>query len=164
MQQMGDAQSLMAELELLKEASMSIANGNMWGKGNRPGFGKRTGQPGSGVGTWGDDSQSWDGQISDGWDNSGIERPDMDPRGLSDRGAGGLSEALQPTKVKGQFSPGNQMPSVTLKGVSIRGQSSVEYQESAAAAQSEAESALSQEKVPRAYQGAVRDYFDDQKK
>lgn len=164
MQQMGDAESLMAELEMLKEASMCIANGSMWGKGSRPGFGKRSGQPGSGVGTWGDDSQSWDGQISDGWDNSGIERPDMDPRGMTDRGAGGLSEALQPTKVKGQFSPGNQMPSVTLKGVSIRGQSSVEYQESAAAAQSEAESALSQEKVPRAYQGAVRDYFDDQKK
>ena len=28
----------------------------------------------------------------------------------------------------------------------------------------EAQSALSQEKVPRAYQGAVRDYFDDLKK
>ena len=36
-------------------------------------------------------------------------------------------------------------------------------EESAAAAQSDAQSALSQEKVPRAYQGAVRDYFDDLK-
>jgi hypothetical protein len=40
----------------------------------------------------------------------------------------------------------------------------VEYDNAAAAAQSEAQSALSQEKVPRAYQGAVKDYFDDIKK
>jgi hypothetical protein len=56
------------------------------------------------------------------------------------------------------------MPSITLKGVSIKGQSKVAYEESATAAQSDAQSALSQEKVPRAYQGAVRDYFDDLKK
>jgi len=51
-----------------------------------------------------------------------------------------------------------------LKGVSIKGASKVEYEAAAAAAQSDAQSALSQEKVPRAYQGAVRDYFDDIKK
>ena len=56
------------------------------------------------------------------------------------------------------------MPSITLKGVSIKGQSTIEYESAAAAAQSDAESALSQEKVPRAYQGAVKDYFDDLKK
>jgi flavin-binding protein dodecin len=56
------------------------------------------------------------------------------------------------------------MPSITLKGVSIKGASKVEYEAAAAAAQSDAQSALSQEKVPRAYQGAVRDYFDDLKK
>jgi hypothetical protein len=56
------------------------------------------------------------------------------------------------------------MPSITLKGVSIKGQSKVDYEEAAAAAQSDAQSALSQEKVPRAYQGAVKDYFDDLKK
>ena len=33
-----------------------------------------------------------------------------------------------------------------------------------AAAQSDADSALSQDKVPRAYQGPVKDYFDDLKK
>jgi hypothetical protein len=88
----------------------------------------------------------------------------MDPKGHSDRGEGELSDALKPTKVKGQFSPGGQMPSITLKGVSIKGQSKVEYEEAAAAAQTEAQSALSQDKVPRAYQGAVRDYFDDTKK
>jgi hypothetical protein len=36
--------------------------------------------------------------------------------------------------------------------------------EAVVAAQSDAQSALSQEQVPRAYQGAVRDYFDDLKK
>ena len=77
---------------------------------------------------------------------------------------GELSEALKPTKVPGQFSPGGQMPSITLKGVSIKGQSKVAYEEAATAAQSDAQSALSQEKVPRAYQGAVKDYFDDLKK
>ena len=56
------------------------------------------------------------------------------------------------------------MPSITLKGVSIKGQSTVQYQEAAAAAQAEAESALNQDQVPRAYQNAVREYFDDLKK
>ena len=107
---------------------------------------------------------AWDGQWNDRWDNSGVVRPDSDPRGHTDRGEGELSDALKPTKVKGQFSPGGQMPSITLKGVSIKGQSGVAYQEAVAAAQSEAQSALNQDRVPRAYQGAVKDYFDDLKK
>ena len=56
------------------------------------------------------------------------------------------------------------MPSITLKGVSIKGQSTVSFQETATAAQSEAQSAQSHDQVPRAYQGAVKDYFDDVKK
>jgi hypothetical protein len=74
-----------------------------------------------------------------------------------------LNDALTPTKVRGQISPGGPMPSITLKGVNIRGQSRVDYEEVVAAAQSEAQSALSQDEVPRAYRGAVRDYFDDLK-
>ena len=74
-----------------------------------------------------------------------------------------LSDAFVPTKVRGQISPGGPMPSITLKGVSIKGQSKVAYAEAVAKAQSEAQSALSQEQVPRAYQGAVKDYFDDLK-
>lgn len=165
MKQMADAQALMAELGALNRASMCIANGQGWGQCNKPGLGQKSGnRPGAGVGTWADSaSGSWDGNLTDGWDNSGIVRPDMDSRGLTDRDPS-LNSALSPTKVKGQFTPGGQMPSITLKGVSIKGQSSVEYEAAAAAAQSDAESALSQEKVPRAYQGAVRDYFDDLKK
>jgi hypothetical protein len=164
MQQLGDAQSLMAELDALKQASMCIGTGQGWRACRNPGS-KPGGKPGSGVGTWADDDAgAYSGEFTDRWDNSGIVRPDTDPRGQTDRGEGELSDALKPTKVKGQFSPGNQMPSITLKGISIKGQSKVDYEAAATAAQSDAQSALSQEKVPRAYQGAVKDYFDDLKK
>jgi hypothetical protein len=164
MQQLGDAQELAATLENLNQASMCIGSCQGWRACNKPGF-KPGGKPGSGVGTWADDETAgWNGEFTDRWDNSGVVRPDTDPRGHSDRGEGGPTDALKPTKVKGQFSPGGQMPSITLKGVSIKGQSKVQYEEAAAAAQSEAQSALSQEKVPRAYQGTVKDYFDDIKK
>ncbi len=164
MQEMGDAQSLMAAMDNLKTASMCIGTCQSWGMCKNPGFGKG-GKPGSGVGTWADENGGWgyDGQWTERWDNSGMTRPDMDPRGLTERDAS-LNDSLTPTKVKGQFSPGGQMPSITLKGVSIKGQSKVAYEESVTAAQADAQSALSQEKVPRAYQGAVKDYFDDLKK
>jgi hypothetical protein len=163
---MGDAQSLMATLDSLNQASLSIGSGQGWGSktGNKPGYNPNGKGPGGGVGTWSDSSAQWDGQWSDHWDNSGINRPDQDAMGQTDRGEGELSDALKPTKVKGQFKPGGQMPSITLKGVSIKGTSKVAYEEAATAAQSDAQSALSQEKVPRAYQGAVKDYFDDLKK
>src|SRR6185369_14207398 len=128
----------------------------------RPGGGMSA----SGVGTWAEEN---------GWsyypknvpqtpvDNSGIQRPDMDSRGLTERD-NSLNENLKPTKVKGQLSPNGQMPSVTLKGVSIKGQSKVQFEEAAAAAQTEAQSALNQDQVPRAYRGTVKEYFDDLKK
>jgi hypothetical protein len=163
MQQLGDAQQLQATLDAMKEASMCIGSGQCWRPGTRPGF-SPGGKGGSGVGTWADENGEWNGQWTSGWDNSGVVRPDMDPRGQTDRGEGELSDALQPTKVKGQFSPGGPMPSITLKGVSIKGQSKVAYEEAATAAQSDAQSALSHDQVPRAYQGAVKDYFDDLKK
>ncbi len=166
MQQMNDAQALQAELDALNKASMCVGTCQSWGqcKGNKPGF-KNGGKPGSGVGTWADEDGGWgyDGQQTKTWDNTGLTRPDQASRGTTDRGDAELNDALRPDKVKGQFSPGGQMPSITLKGVSIKGQSKVALEESTAAAQADAQSALSQEKVPRAYQGAVRDYFDDKK-
>jgi hypothetical protein len=99
-------------------------------------------------------------EISERWDNTGINRPDMDPRGHTDRGDGKLADHLAPTKLQGQFSPG-PMPSITLKGVNIKGQSSVKYEQAVEAAQSQAQSALNQDQVPRAYRGAVKGYFDD---
>ena len=64
--------------------------------------------------------------------------------------------------IAGQFSPG-PMPSINLKGVSIVGQSTAPFQQAVDAAQSEAQSALNQDQVPRAYRGAVKGYFDDLK-
>ena len=132
------------------------------GYGHKPG-----GKPGSGVGTWADENGGW------GYNGQQTAKTGTIPestgrtwmaRELTDRGEGEINDALKPDKVKGQFSPGGQMPSITLKGVSIKGQSKVAYEDAAVAAQGDAQSALSQEKVPRAYQGAVRDYFDDMKK
>ena len=180
-EQMGDAQALADALDALNRAQMAIAIGKSWSecKGNCPACNGRGcslclgehlgwshgGKPGRGVGTWAEEN-GWlyYPEIMQRWDNTGIERPDMAPRGQTDRGDGELGENVAPTKIKGQISPGGQMPSITLKGVSIKGQSVVAYQEAVAAAQSEAQSALNQDRVPRAYQGAVKDYFDDLKK
>jgi hypothetical protein len=163
--ELGDAQSLLATLEALQQAQMCLANG----QGYMPGAGAsgRSGAPkgsrGSGVGTWHDEN-SWEyPEMQESWDNTGINRPDMDGRGVSDRGDGQLSDSLAPTKIKGQITPGGPMPSITMKGVSIKGNSKVQIQDMAAAAQSDAQSALNQDQVPRAYQNAVRNYFDDLK-
>jgi len=167
MQQFGDAQSLAAAMDALKDASMCVGSGQCWSlcRGNKPGF-KPGGKPGRGVGTWADDEQGGnlaDVPMSDEWvDNSLVQRPDQDPRGLTERDAG-LSDGLVPTKVKGKFSPGDRMPSISLPGVSIKGTSRVQFEEAATAAQTAADSALSQDKVPRAYQTPVKDYFDDLK-
>lgn len=164
MDQMGDMQALMASLDALKKAQMCVGNCMGWGqcKSGKPGMGQG-GKPGAGVGTWADENAGWFyyPQTTDRWDNSGFERPDMAARGHTDRGEGELSNGMVPTKVKGQFTPGGAMPSITLRGVSIRGESNVQFEEAITSAQSEAQSALSQQKVPRAYQQAVRSYFDD---
>ena len=175
-QQMADAKAMTAAMQALDQAQMAIGSGMSWdqvmseaefmGKAYdfnpNPGQG---GQPGSkGVGTWADE-EGWtyfDGK-QERWDNSEVERPDMDSRGVTERSQN-PNDNLLPTKVKGQMSPGGAMPSITLKGVSIKGQSTIQFQDAAAAAQAEAESALNQDLVPRAYQNTVRDYFDDIKK
>jgi hypothetical protein len=178
-QEMSDAEALLAALEALDRAQMALLTGKEWseckggqcqscnGNGCAMCLGRgwgHGGKPGSGVGTWADEQEGWSFWAQTGpVDNSGIQLPDMDPRGVSDR-PDDLNQALTPTKVRGKMSPGGQMPSITLKGVSIKGQSTVQFEEAAATAQSDAQSALNQDQVPRAYQNAVRDYFDDLKK
>jgi hypothetical protein len=176
MAQMQDAKDLQGSLDALNKAEMAIASHSRFGEcpncgdcsgrclaaGHCLGLGKGPG--GRGVGTWTDDDSQLYPKMSGLWDNTGIDRPDRDPRGLTDRGDPQLADNLSPTKLHGQISPGGPMPSITLKGVSIKGTSSVSYQEAATAAQSDAQSALNQDQVPRAYQGAVKDYFDDLKK
>jgi hypothetical protein len=163
MDQLGDGAELMAALDNLQTAQMCMGNGQSWSLNrNRSGGFRPGGRPGSGVGTWAEESGTLGEVEPTGlWDNSGIERPDLDPRGQTDRGEGEVSEALVPTQVRGQMNPEGAMPSVTLRGLSVRGQSRVSYRDVVTAAQLEAQSALSQERVPRAYQGAVKDYFDD---
>ncbi|MGZ8938202.1 MAG: hypothetical protein ACXW32_03210 [Limisphaerales bacterium] len=165
MGELGDAQSLLASLESLQAAAMCIANGQGYSEGANAGkgAGRKTGKSQSGVGTWTDEN-SWEyPEMVDSWDNTGIERADMDGKGVSDRGDGQLADALAPTKIKGQITPGGPMPSITMKGVSIKGTSKVEIEQMEAAAQSDAQAALNQDQVPRAYQNAVRNYFDDLK-
>ena len=175
---MEDAKAMMASLDAVQKAETAIATRRNWGEcpycGDKtgactPGHCQnhgvgRGGKPGSGVGTWADENSLYAPEMTETWDNSGFHRPDQDPRGLTDRGDAQLADNLAPTKLHGQITPGGPMPSITLKGVSIKGQSSVQYQEAAAAAQTEAQSALNQDQVPRAYQSTVRDYFDDLKK
>lgn len=166
MDQLADAESLEGALSALRRAQAAIGTGKSWSQAGtlgQPGF-KPGGRPGRGVGTWADED-GWIEQppMTGAWDNSGIERPEMSPRGITDRGEAALSEGLTPTKVRGKLSPGGPMPSVTLKGLSLKGSSKVEVQEAIRAAQTDAQSALSHDQVPRAYQGPVRDYFGDLK-
>jgi hypothetical protein len=169
-QQMADAQQVQQMLDMLEKAQQCIATGQGWGQCKGMGFNPNPRRPGvgkaNGVGTWTDD-EGWiyypKDVPQDPVDNSSVKRPDMDSRGHTERDTL-LNEDLKPTKVKGQLKPGGQMPSITLKGVSIKGQSKVQFEEAASAAQTEAQSALNQDQVPRAYRGAVRDYFDDLKK
>jgi chemotaxis protein histidine kinase CheA len=181
MQQMADAQALRDALDALQRAQMAIAMNKNWseckmgspcsacnGQGCAKCKGRGWGHGGhgpGGVGTWADETGwTYFPEHQEAVDNSGITRPDMEGRGLTDRGDGDHNPNLMPTKVHGQISPGGSMPSITLKGVSIPGQSSIQFEEAAKAAQSDAQSALNQDQVPRAYRGAVRDYFDDLKK
>ncbi len=166
LKQCADCEGLLASLQAMQTASICIGNCQGWGQcsSDGPPRAGNGGNPGKGVGTWADDSLTMQPpDVYEAWDNSGVVRPDMEGKGISDRGEGELAEGFLPTKVKGQMGPGGQMPSITLKGVSIKGRSSIQYEEAVAAAQNDARSALSQERVPRAYQGAVRDYFDDLK-
>jgi hypothetical protein len=161
--EMQDAKALSASLAALQKAEACLGDC----RGSRPGASNKlkagTGKNG-GVGGWTPDDSTLYPEMSASWDNTGVVRPDTDPRGLTDRGDPQLAENLNPTKFKGQLQPGGPMPSITLKGVSIKGQSSVAFQQAAAAAQGDAQSALNQDQVPRAYQGAVKSYFDDIKK
>jgi polyhydroxyalkanoate synthesis regulator phasin len=174
--QLADAKAVQGSLDALNRAEMCLSKHTCWGEcpncgdcsgrclaaGHCLGLGHN--KAGRGVGTWTEDDSQLYPQMSGLWDNSGINRPDTDPRGLTDRGDPQLADNLSPTRLHGQITPGSPMPSITLKGVSIKGTSSVAYQEAAAKAQSDAQSALNQDQVPRAYQGAVKDYFDDLKK
>lgn len=165
MAEMGDAQSVLQSLEALQQAQMAIGNGQSWANTPRPGRSKDGGKgeqsQGAGFGTWHDEDSWMYPEFKDKWENGADNRGELDAR--SKQKDGSLPDNLVATKVKGQMTPGGPMPSITMKGVSIKGQSKVDYKEMVGAAQSEAQGAISQDQVPRAYKGAVKDYFNDLK-
>jgi hypothetical protein len=172
--ELSDCESLRACLDALNRAKFWIGNSQCWGLGRCLGVGKCPGcrvcladsrRPGTGYGMWSDDSLQLDSLEQSGlWQNPPEMRPKSDGRSAPIQGDAKSPDNLSPTRVRGQFSPGNSMPSITLKGVSIKGMSQVAYEEAALAAQNEAQSALNQDQIPRPYQNAVKDYFDDLKK
>lgn len=167
MDEMGDLDAMKEALEALGRAQMAVGNGQQGdGKLQRPGRGRgKGGKPQRGFGNWADE-EGWQEipEISDLWENTEDDRGELDPRSNKDRGDGQLADNLDPTRLRGQMNPGGPMPSITLKGVSIKGQSRIAIDEAVMGAQSDAQNALSQEQIPKAYQNAVKDYFDDLKK
>ena len=162
LKEMADAQNLMQALGNLERAQMAVGNCQSFSVCRKPGAGPSS-RPGTGVGMWGDDSlQMTPDQMTQRMDNSGFNRPDVDPRGITERG-NKVPDNMVASRIKGQIDPKGQMPSITLRGVSITGNSKVQFQEAVSAAQSDARNALNQDKVPRAYRDSVRDYFDDLK-
>jgi hypothetical protein len=158
-----DLENMMAALQNLERAQLAVGNCQSFGSSQKPGGGP-TSKPGGGVGTWGDDSyQLTPEDLAQQWDNSGFSRPGMDARGNTDRGTGKVPDDMVSTRINGKINPKGSMPSFTLRGVSIKGSSKVQFQEAVTAAQSDARNALNQDKVPRAYRDSVRDYFDDLK-
>jgi tetratricopeptide (TPR) repeat protein len=158
-----DLENMMAALQNLERAQLAVGNCQSFGSSQKPGGGP-TSKPGGGVGTWGDDSyQLTPEDLAQQWDNSGFSRPGMDARGNTARGTGKVPDDMVSTRINGKINPKGSMPSFTLRGVSIKGSSKVQFQEAVTAAQSDARNALNQDKVPRAYRDSVRDYFDDLK-
>ena len=158
-----DLENMMAALQNLERAQLAVGNCQSFGSCQKPGVGPSS-KPGGGVTAWGDDSyQLTPEDLAQQWDNSGFSRPGMDARGNTDRGPGKVQDDMVSTRIKGKINPKGSMPSFTLRGVSIKGSSKVQFQEAVTAAQSDARNALNQDKVPRAYRDSVRDYFDDLK-
>jgi DNA polymerase III gamma/tau subunit len=168
--QMGDMEALQASLDALQRAQMALSQCKSWGQCNNPGSqGKRGNRAGLGAGSW---DQTWAPQgsaylfyptMTEGSGQGLFQPPGTASQAPNQEGNGELAAAQNPTKLQGRINPDGPMPSITLKGVSIKGTSKVAVQEAMAAAQSDARAAISDEKVPRAYRGAVRDYFDDLK-
>jgi uncharacterized protein YukE len=146
MEQLTDAESLREALEALEAARLALSTGKSMSECRNGGT-----RLGSEL-SWLSENPSQKAGFGTNPDN------------VHGKGDANLPEGLQTTKVKGQMSSDAPLPSITLKGVSVKGQSSVKFEEAAAAAQADAQSALNQEQVPKAYRQAVRDYFDDLKR
>jgi len=166
LEQIKDAQQCQAALAALQRAQMCIGNRWSWSQCqaaiNMSPFGvPNANRIGPGVGTWSDGSLKLNKPPNTGMaDNSGFKRPEMTPRGISERNASLPQDRLLPTRVKGQFQPGGPVASVSLRGLSLRGESRAAVKQVIEAAQEEAQRAMTEEEIPRPYQSAVKAYFD----
>lgn len=99
----------------------------------------------------------------------GDERGQGSGMGGPGSGMGGIAPiesenvAFQPGKLKGQMQKGRIVGSYFADGKSLKGEARVEFADEATAAESEAAQALDSEKIPRAYEGYVREYFHGMK-
>jgi len=170
MEQQGEAQQMAQMMEALKKSQCQIATGNCQGdqcqsgicQGGKP-VGTAKGGKNRGFGDWPDENNKQAPEYSDSWDNSGLSRGEKDPKGVTDRGDPKVTDKVTPTKLHGQMQNAGPMPGITLKGVSIKGQSNVEMEQATTAAKQEAEDALNKEQIPKSYQGQVKEYFDSLK-
>jgi hypothetical protein len=157
-------QAWTAWAERLEQGLLAVRNGTIWQVGTedgmRPGGGGQDGKPGLGARHGVEDGRLYYPENAGLGGGIGGRQPGVATSEFKDGGEEALTGTAVPSRVQGALTPG-PMPSVALKGSSLRGQSTVGYREAVAAAQSEAERALSQDTVPRAYRSAVRGYFDD---
>ena len=109
LKEMADAQNLMQALGNLERAQMAVGNCQSFSVCRKPGAGPSS-RPGAGVGMWGDDSlQMTPDQMTQRMDNSGFNRPDVDPRGITERG-NKVPDNMVASRIKGQIDPKGQMP------------------------------------------------------
>ena len=121
---------------------------------NGPGGGKKianAGQPFEGLFTPGEDRKEGGG---------------MNKAGIGRGGAAPIQPenvAFQDEQVKGELKQGRMIGSYFVNGKQVKGEARAEYSEVVESARTEATEALAQEQIPRAYQGYVRDYFEEMK-
>lgn len=167
--QQAQGQQLAEMMEALKQSQCQLATGNCQGPGCQNGVcqGGASGTPkggkGRGFGDWPDENNTAVPAYSETWDNTGLGRENKDAKGVTDRGDPKITGNTTPTKLRGQMQNAGPMPGITLKGVSIKGQSNVEMEQATTAAKQEAEDALNKEQIPKSYQNQVKEYFDSLK-
>ena len=168
MESMQNAQNLQQMMNAMKKAGAAIGAGKKWGRmkgqGQGQGQGRGPGQGqglGGGFGKWSDGSDPLPAEKTELQDQSNMFQQDDEARGISDRDDSFEANRFSPDQIKGDISPGSSMPSMPLKGVHIKGQSKATFQEVIDQIQNSEAESVDQTRIPRAYQDAVKSYFDE---
>ena len=147
------------EMEIMKQMADACRNGK-----NALGSGVPKTSTYSGIYT---PEQMGSGQCQGQGQGQGAgQGPGMGGPGM---GQGGVAQidpedvTFEVKKLKGQIQSGRVVGSFFSDGKQIKGDVKVEYVEEVEAAEAEAAQALEQEKIPRAYEDYVRDYFHQMK-